>query len=66
MAKLGKHTAGKVTEDSVPCIKSRGLKNPMPQEYELSVGHPNMANDNDKLGKAEKAPESFKKELGSK
>jgi hypothetical protein len=66
MAKVGKHTAGIVSEESVPSLKSRGLKNPMPLEYELSVGHPNMANDNDKLGKAEKAPESFKKEPGAK
>ena len=33
------------------------------QEYELSVGHPNMANDNDKLGKAEKAPNLLRKNL---
>ena len=64
MAKVGKHTAGVVSEGSVPSLKSRGLKNPMPMEYELSVGYPNMANDNDKLGKLEKAPESYKKAPG--
>jgi hypothetical protein len=64
MAKVGKHTAGVVTEGSVPSLKSRGLKNPMPMAYELTVGEPNMANDNDKLGKQEKAPESYKKAPG--
>ena len=64
MAVVGKHTAGKVTEQSVPCLKSRGLKNPMPQDEELSVGYPNMASDNDKPGKTEMPPESGKKEPG--
>ena len=64
MAKLGKHTAGKVTEESVPSLKSRGLKNPMPQDEELSVGFPNMASDNDKPGKKEVPPESGKKAPG--
>jgi hypothetical protein len=64
MAKVGKHTAGVVSEDSVPSLKSRGLKNPMPQSYELTVGYPNMANDNDALGKQETAPASYKKAPG--
>jgi hypothetical protein len=64
MAKLGKTNAGKVTEESVPNLKSRGLKNPMPMEYELNVGYPNMAMDNDKPGKEGKAPESYKKAPG--
>lgn len=64
MAKLGKHTAGKVTEESVPSLKSRGMKNPMPQDEELSVGYPNMASDNDKLGKREVPPASGKKAPG--
>lgn len=66
MAKLGKTNAGKVTEESVPCLKSRGLKNPMPQAYELKDGQPNMAADNDKPGasKGGKAPESHKKAPG--
>jgi hypothetical protein len=64
MAKLGKHTAGKVTEESVPSLKSRGLKNPMPQDEELSVGFPNVAADNDKVGKRQTPPMSGKKAPG--
>jgi len=64
MAVVGKHTAGKVTEESVPSLKSRGYKNPMPQDEKLSVGYPNMASDNDKPGKKETPPMSGKKEPG--
>jgi len=63
MAKVGKHTAGIVTEGA-PHLKSRGLKNPMPAEYELEPNMPNMAQDNDKPGKAGNPPESKKKAPG--
>jgi hypothetical protein len=61
MAKLGKTNAGSVP-DSVPSLKSRGLKNPMPSDMGLDANEPNMSKGNDKPGKAEKAPESKKKD----
>jgi len=64
MARVGKHTAGTVTE-GVPSLKSRGLKNPMPADHELDPNHPNMAMDNDKGGKRKSPPESGKRTPGA-
>jgi hypothetical protein len=62
MAKLGKTNAGAVPE-SVPHLKSRGLKNPKPADYELGGGHPDMSKGNDGSGgKAGSAPASGKKD----
>lgn len=62
MAKVGKHTAGAVPE-SVPHLKSRGLKNPAPQAHELGGGAPDMAMGNDgSKKKAASAPASGKKD----
>lgn len=62
MAKVGKTSAGAVPE-SVPHLKSRGLKNPMPQAQELGGGAPDMAMGNDGSKKAAaKAPASGKKD----
>lgn len=55
MAKVGKTNAGSVTADA-PQIKSRGLKNPVPQKYDLEVGQPEMAMDNDGDGTKPKTP----------
>jgi hypothetical protein len=49
MAKVGKTNAGKVAAEA-PQLKSRGLKNPVPQNYALEVGPPEMALDNDGEG----------------
>ena len=46
MARVGKTNAGKVAEGA-PSLKSRGLKNPIPQNYGLEMGPPEMALDND-------------------
>lgn len=63
MAKVGKTNAGAVPE-SVPSLKSKGLKNPSPAGYALDPNHPDMAMDNDAPGKAKKAPASGKKAPG--
>jgi len=55
MAKVGKTNAGVVTAEA-PQIKSRGLKNPVPQNYALEMGNPEMAMDNDGSKKREKTP----------
>ena len=49
MAKVGKTNAGKIQMDA-PQLKSRGLKNPVPQNYDLEVGPPEMALNNDGEG----------------
>lgn len=50
MAKTGKTSAGAVPA-SVPHLKSRGLKNPKPADYDLSAaGAPDMSKDNDGSG----------------
>lgn len=64
MAKTGKTNAGSVP-DSVPSIKSRGMKNPMPSDYMLEPNHPDMAMDNDGPGKAKTPPASGKKAPGA-
>ena len=64
MAKVGKHTAGVVSE-GVPSLKTRGLKNPTPAEYELEPSHPDMAMNNDKPGKRKSPPASGKKAPGA-
>ena len=46
MAKVGKTNAGKLSAEA-PQLKSRGLKNPVPQNYGLEMGPPEMAMDND-------------------
>jgi hypothetical protein len=63
MAKTGKTNAGAVP-DSVPSLKSKGLKNPMPADYSMDQSSPDMTKSNDKPGKAGKAPASGKKTPG--
>jgi hypothetical protein len=64
MAKVGKTNAGTVVA-GVPSLKSRGLKNPMPADYELDPNHPDMAMDNDKAGKKKSPPASGKRTPGA-
>ena len=66
MARVGKTSAGIVPEEKVASLKSRGLKNPMPQHYELDMSSPDMAMDNDGSGasKGGEAPKSGKKAPG--
>lgn len=64
MAKTGKTNAGAVPSN-VPSLKNRGLKNPMPADYELEPNHPDMAMDNDKPGKKKSPPASGKKAPGA-
>lgn len=65
MAKVGKTNAGSVKADA-PQLKSRGLKNPMPQNLELgqSPGEMAMGNDGAGKGQAGKAPKSGKRAPG--
>ena len=63
MAKVGKTNAGAVP-DSVPSIKSKGLKNPMPADYGMDQSTPDMSKGNDKPGKQGTPPESKKKAPG--
>jgi hypothetical protein len=61
MAKLGKTNAGSVP-DSVPSLKSKGLKNPMPSDMSMDQSKPDMSKNNDKPGKAGTPPASKKKD----
>jgi hypothetical protein len=64
MAKLGKTNAGSVPE-SVPSLKSRGLKNPMPADYDLAQSQPDMTKSNDgSKGGAGSPPASGKRAPG--
>lgn len=63
MAKLGKTNAGAVPE-SVPHLKSRGLKNPMPADMPMNSGKPDWSMGNDAPGKKASPPASGKKAPG--
>ena len=64
MAKVGKTNAGSVSADA-PQLKSRGLKNPMPQGYGLDMGAPDMAMENDGSKSSKKTPpKSGKRQAG--
>lgn len=64
MAKVGKTNAGSVPSD-VPSLKARGLKNPMPADYEMDPNNPDMAMGNDKPGHKKNPPASGKKAPGA-
>ena len=64
MAKVGKTSAGTVSE-GVPNLKSRGLKNPMPSEYDMDQAKPDMTKNNDgSKGKRANPPASGKRAPG--